>query len=166
MWQTVIIDTRKNKPVQYRDRFAIRRDIDNMRKNSAEMGINMEKRIKNYRKYMDSLIEGLQKDGKQDVDVEALKKEHLTQIAFFCHERLVHLIVTVVFALLEMLSLMLVVLSAEIYTMLLTVVILVLLVPYIRHYYILENEVQKMYGQYDKLNELQKGALCFSGEAG
>lgn len=125
----------------------------------------MEKRIKSYRRYMDNLIEKLQQDGKlQDMDIEALKKEHLTQISFFCHERLVHLIVTIVFVLLEMLSLMLVVLSAEIYTMLLTVVILILLIPYIRHYYILENEVQKMYGQYDKLNELQGCSYCFSGD--
>ena len=125
----------------------------------------MEKRIKSYRRYMDNLIEKLQQNGKlQDMDIEALKKEHLTQISFFCHERLVHLIVTIVFALLEMLSLMLVVLSAEIYTMLLTVVILILLIPYIRHYYILENEVQKMYGQYDKLNELQGGSYCFKGD--
>ena len=78
---------------------------------------------------MDSLIEKLQQDGKQqDINGEALKKEHLTQISFFCHERLIHLIVTVVFALLEMLSLMLTVLSGEIYTMLLTVVILILLI--------------------------------------
>lgn len=114
---------------------------------------------------MDSLIERLQQGGKrQDVDIEAIKKEHLTQISFFCHERLIHLLVTIVFALLEMLSLMLVVLSAEIYTMLLTIVILILLIPYIRHYYILENEVQKMYGQYDKLNELQGCSYCFNGD--
>ena len=125
----------------------------------------MEKRIKSYRKYMDSLIEKLQQDGKQqDINGEALKKEHLTQISFFCHERLIHLIVTVVFALLEMLSLMLTVLSGEIYTMLLTVVILILLIPYIRHYYILENEVQKMYGQYDKLNELLGFPYCYGGD--
>ncbi|MDE6129260.1 MAG: hypothetical protein K2G16_08760 [Lachnospiraceae bacterium] len=125
----------------------------------------MEKRIKSYRRYMDSLIAKLRQDGElQDIDIEALKKEHLTQIAFFCHERLIHLVVTIVFALLEMLSLMLVVLSAEIYTMLLTIIILILLVPYIRHYYILENEVQKMYGQYDKLNELQGYPYCFSGD--
>lgn len=126
---------------------------------------DMEKRIKNYRRYMDILIEKLQQDEKrQDTDIEALKKEHLTQIAFFCHERLIHLMVTIVFALLEMLSLMLVVLSTEIYTMLLAVVILILLIPYIRHYYILENEVQKMYGQYDKLNKLQGYPYGFSGD--
>ena len=30
---------------------------------------------------------------------------------------------------------------------------LALLIPYVRHYYILENEVQKMYGQYDVIIE-------------
>ena len=54
---------------------------------------------------------------------------HLIQVSFFQHERLIHLIVTVTFAL------------------------LILLIPYIRHYYILENEVQKMYGQYDRMME-------------
>ena len=33
----------------------------------------------------------------------------------------------------------------------LTVAFLVLLVPYIMHYYLLENETQKMYVQYDNI---------------
>jgi hypothetical protein len=33
----------------------------------------------------------------------------------------------------------------------LALLILVLLIPYVRHYYILENEVQKMYKQYDEM---------------
>ena len=40
----------------------------------------------------------------------------------------------------------------------LSLVILILLIPYIRHYYILENEVQKMYGQYDRMRRLQQTA--------
>lgn len=110
----------------------------------------MEKRIKNYRRYMDELLE------KPVEDVSKVKAEHLTQISFFQHERLVHLIVTVTFALLEMLALLLAMLFPGISTLLLVAVILILLVPYIRHYYILENEVQKMYGQYDKLCEMEK----------
>ncbi|RHT16579.1 hypothetical protein DW835_16415 [Clostridium sp. AM34-9AC] len=78
-------------------------------------------------------------------------KEHLTQISFFQHERLIHLIVTVTFALLEMLAILLNVISDSLFSILLPVVILILLVPYIRHYYILENEVQKMYVQYDRM---------------
>lgn len=78
-------------------------------------------------------------------------EEHLNQIGFFQHERLIHLIVTVTFALLEMLAIFLNVISDRLFSLLLPVVILILLVPYIRHYYILENEVQKMYVQYDRM---------------
>lgn len=38
---------------------------------------------------------------------------------------------------------------------------LILLIPYVRHYYILENEVQKMYGQYDALCSLNMGNTAF-----
>ena len=79
---------------------------------------------------------------------------HLVQVGFFQHERLIHLIVTVTFALLEMLAIVLSVISDSLFTLLLPVVILILLVPYIRHYYILENEVQKMYVQYDRMQSL------------
>lgn len=81
-------------------------------------------------------------------------KEHLVQVGFFQHERLIHLIVTVTFALLEMLAIILSVIAGSPFTLLLPVVILVLLIPYIRHYYILENEVQKMYVQYDRMQRL------------
>ena len=36
----------------------------------------------------------------------------------------------------------------------LTVLSLVLLVPYVSHYYLLENNVQRMYKQYDKMIEI------------
>ncbi len=111
----------------------------------------MEKRILGYRKYMDELLL------REDADWERVRAEHLTQISFFQHERLIHLIVTVIFALLTMLaicvSFMLMAAGAEgaVGWLLVVAVFLVLLIPYVRHYYILENEVQKMYGQYDKL---------------
>lgn len=85
-------------------------------------------------------------------------KEHLVQVGFFQHERLIHLIVTVTFALLEMLAIVLSVISDSLFTLLLPIVILILLIPYIRHYYILENEVQKMYVQYDRMRRLQQTA--------
>ena len=111
----------------------------------------MEKRILTYRKYMDEMLT------KEHVDWEALKKEHLTQIAFFAHERLVHLIVTVVFAILTVLCILMtflmMALGAEgaLGWFAVVLVFLVLLIPYIRHYFILENEVQKMYAQYDAI---------------
>lgn len=114
----------------------------------------MEKRILAYRKYMDELLKQLESGEVSELQLETLKQEHLTQISFFQHERLVHLIVTVTFAILEMLAVLIVLLFPNVATLLLVIVVLVLLVPYIRHYFILENEVQKMYGQYDRLRAI------------
>ena len=113
----------------------------------AEGVYHVEKRILNYRKYIDELLT------RSDLDWEAVIREHLIQIAFFQHERLVHLIVTITFALIEVIVFGLCVVSFTPGVGLLAIVILILLIPYIRHYYILENEVHKMYMQYDKMVE-------------
>ena len=111
----------------------------------------MEKRILAYRKYMDELLTQLESGAVSELQLETLKQEHLTRISFFQHERLVHLIVTVTFAILEMLAVLIALFFPGVATLLLVIVIMILLIPYIRHYFILENEVQKMYGQYDRL---------------
>ena len=107
----------------------------------------MEKRIKNYLMEIDSLLQNQRSSEEWEKQLE----RHLTQISFFQHERLIHLIVTVVFALLEMLTFLTLLFSFSISLMALTILIMVLLLPYIRHYYILENGVQKMYRQYDEM---------------
>ena len=109
----------------------------------------MEKRIINYRKYIDELLT------KEDNDWEFIRREHLVQIQFFQHERLIHLIVTVLFALMEIMSVIATVLTGYMWLLYLVAALMILLVPYVRHYYILENEVQKMYAQYDKI--IKKG---------
>ena len=111
----------------------------------------MEKRILAYRKYMDELL--LQ----EDVDWGQVREEHLIQVGFFQHERLIHLIVTVFFALFTVLSIGMAFLLMAQGTegagswLLVVAAFLILLIPYVRHYYILENEVQKMYRQYDEI---------------
>lgn len=107
----------------------------------------MEKRILNYRRYIDGLIDA------DASDWEKIAGDHLVQIGFFQHERLVHLIVTVTFAILEMLSVCMAILSFTPFMGALSLLLLILLIPYIRHYYILENEIQRMYTQYDKIAE-------------
>lgn len=112
----------------------------------------MEQRILQYRKSIDEWLEKTEQSAQVSQEILRDKmEEHLNQIGFFQHERLIHLIVTVTFALLEMLAILLNVISDSLFSLLLPVVILILLVPYIRHYYILENEVQKMYVQYDRI---------------
>lgn len=108
----------------------------------------MKKRLLTYLKNMDTLLENPNHTAEE---WQKIKKEHVTQLSFFQHERLIHLIVTVTFALLEMFSLILVMFQFSIVALLFSVAILVLLIPYIQHYYLLENGVQKMYEQYDKI---------------
>lgn len=122
----------------------------------------MGQRILQYRKFMDEELLRLSKEQNvTEEEIRRIKKEHLVQISLFQHERLVHLIVTVTFALLEMLAILLTVVSRELFPILLSGALLILLIPYVRHYYILENEVQKMYGQYDVLCSLSMGNTAF-----
>lgn len=109
----------------------------------------MKKRILQYRKRIDKLLE----DQLDTTDWNAVMAEHLQQIAFFQHERLMHLIVTMTFALLTLMTIGIVMMTCNFTMLLLTAALLVLLIPYIFHYYTLENEVQKMYTQYDLILE-------------
>lgn len=113
----------------------------------------MKKRVLAYLRYIDEMLE------KDDVDWEEEIKRHLVQIGFFAHERLIHLIVTVLFALMTMATILYCNYTGAIVAVLLTVALLVLLIPYIMHYYLLENSVQKMYVQYDKMMNKSKEAF-------
>lgn len=84
-------------------------------------------------------------------DRARLKEDLLIQIGFFQHERLIHLIVTVTFALLAFAAMFFTIMQDNLGIYLLLALLLLLLIPYIRHYYILENGVQKLYQYYDKL---------------
>ena len=108
----------------------------------------MEKRLKNYLLYIEALLSGepLKKSEKKQ-----LRKDMLIQIGFFQHERLIHLIVTVTFALLAVITLLASLFFKMIALYILTGLLIILLVPYVRHYYILENGVQKLYEAYDKI---------------
>ena len=107
----------------------------------------MKERILSYRNRIDRLL----KENSEDTDWNKVMDEHLTQIGFFQHERLIHLIVTVLFAILTFICVGTYIISGAIYVLALIGILLVLLVPYIMHYYLLENETQKMYDQYDKI---------------
>lgn len=117
----------------------------------------MKNRILNYRQNIDTLLDAADESKNEKNDWEEIIKEHLVQISFFQHERLIHLIVTITFAILEMISLGLVMIEVKLFLLILIVLFLVLLIPYIWHYYLLENETQKMYGQYDRMRKHLEG---------
>lgn len=117
----------------------------------------MKERILKYLAYMDEIIEKM--NGEEQADLDKLMKNHMVQIGFFMHERLIHLIVTVLFALGTFLTIFTYLLVENMGLLFLALLLIVLLVPYIKHYYLLENGVQKMYKQYDRLlDEMNKSS--------
>ncbi|MGN0395663.1 MAG: hypothetical protein ACI4EF_09875 [Coprococcus sp.] len=117
----------------------------------------MAKRIKRYIAYVDALLQ------RDDLDFKEEADKHLRQIGFFMHERLIHLIVMFLFAIATVITCLVFVVSEQITVLLLAIALMVLLVPYIKHYYLLENSVQYMYEQYDKMME-KSGCEAFKNE--
>ncbi|MCR5686291.1 MAG: hypothetical protein K6G81_12920 [Lachnospiraceae bacterium] len=109
----------------------------------------MKKRIKDYIKKIDEMLNM----PSEDIDWEKEAKEHLRQISFFMHERLIHLIVTSLFAILAVMVFLFLLTEFVPGAAVLFVALIALLIPYIGHYYLLENSVQYMYEQYDRMIE-------------
>lgn len=103
------------------------------------------------KKYLYSYIKSIDNKIKENKISEKLKKEHLVKINFFQHERLVHLIVTISFAILTLISIVI----SKYYCsfIFITIILLICLIFYIFHYYYLENGLQYLYKQYDKMCE-------------
>jgi hypothetical protein len=78
-------------------------------------------------------------------DWAGLARFHRAQIDYMQHERLIHLLVTLFFGLSALLTLLFLVLHPTAMVGVLVFLLLVLLVPYLVHYYRLENGVQRWY---------------------
>ena len=107
----------------------------------------MKKKISLYINEVDNLLKNKKVD-----NIEEVLENHLIKISFYQHERLIHLIVTALFSLLFIITFLYTINSITIGNVLLSFMFLLLLIPYIFHYYFLENSVQKLYLQYDFLN--------------
>lgn len=112
----------------------------------------MKKRLVSYRMSIDALLE----NPSDALSWDEVIGEHLVQISFFQHERLVHLLVTLAFALMELVSALATVVYPQPGMAGLMLLFLALLVPYVVHYYYLENETQKLYQQYDRMLERRR----------
>lgn len=105
----------------------------------------MKERILNYVAETDKLIQEPKKITKERLEY------HLIQIKQFQHERLIHLIVTVFVGLLAMAFFLFSLLIENMGLLIIFLALTCLFIPYILHYYLLENNVQKLYTQYDEL---------------
>ena len=111
----------------------------------------MTKYLTEYKKYILKCLED------ENTDFKKLIAYHLDKIKFFQHERFIHLIVTVLFAICTIMCILAIVLWGNITIVPLAVLLLVLLVPYIKHYYFRENSVQQLYKYYDRMYEKAYG---------
>lgn len=83
--------------------------------------------------------------------LERLMSEHKDKIAFMQHERLVHFLVTMMFAIVLSIFICAALVLENIGLAILDVIIIILLGFYIKHYFFLENTVQRMYKVYDEI---------------
>ncbi len=102
----------------------------------------MKKYLYNYISEVDSRIEN------KKVDKEFIEK-HLIKISFFQHERMIHLFVTLAYALLALISFAVSTISPMF--VFVGIILVLFLIPYVLHYFHLENGVQYLYKQYDTM---------------
>ncbi len=86
-------------------------------------------------------------------DWEALREMHLQRIEFMQHERLIHLLVTLSFAIMLIICLGIAFMRQDLMVLVLMLLLLSLLIPYIYHYFTLENGVQRWYLYYGQIEE-------------
>lgn len=98
--------------------------------------------------YMKSVEAALDDD---NTDWEALKREHLVQIEFIQHERLIHLIVTVMCCLLLFIGLCVYFISNLISFLIVDGFLLILDFCYLIYYCFIENSTQKLYRLYNRI---------------
>lgn len=103
-----------------------------------------------YMREHERYLAGALGSGKDD-DLEHLREGHLIRIGFMQHERLIHLLVTITFAFFFLGSVLFAVVCERPGILPLSLLFLVLLVPYIIYYYRLENGVQRWYRLYDQI---------------
>ena len=107
----------------------------------------MTEYLTNYMKYVQERLEKCT----DSAELDEIMAEHLDKIAFMQHERIVHFLVTMLFALILTVFIAVLVFTTNIPVLILVTMILVLLM-----FYILENTVQKMYRVYDGILEKKK----------
>ena len=107
--------------------------------------------ITRYMKDHETRIRGRLAGAQAGEDWPALQDRHLRMIGRLQHERLIHLLVTLAFgiALLAVLAMALVAPAVQVYA--LAGLLLLLFIPYVGHYFFLENTVQRWYQLADEI---------------
>jgi hypothetical protein len=127
-------------------------------KTSNNLKEKMKKALKEHINYLETILE----KEKNDFDWQSLSDYNRVQIGFFQQERLIHLLVTLFFGLIffEVATIELWLLASSsdwsflhFGFLLLSEILLIVLVFYIWHYFVLENGVQKLYRLENKITK-------------
>jgi hypothetical protein len=108
---------------------------------------------KYFSEYITYILQSLQNN---ETDFSSLKKEMLVKIQFMQHERLIHFMVTMLFALLLFITMGIFMMSQMYAFLIVSALMLALIIPYVAHYFFLENGVQQLYRLYDDVCEKAK----------
>ncbi len=109
----------------------------------------MREYLRDYVKEVDDYL-----DNKKHEHLKEVIDNHLIKIQFFQHERYIHLCVTLFYAVITLIFLALMIVSLIFLPI--AFILVGFLIAYIYHYFFLENHVQYLYKQYDKLKELDR----------
>ena len=122
-----------------------------MKQASGKYGIHMKRWCREHEKAVLSVLEAGQ------ADLPLLEK-HLEKLRWLQHERLVHLIVTVMTVMAELLAVWLTLTKPDLapYSAAVVLLLAVLLGFYFYHYFFLENAVQRWYVLAERLMDAQK----------
>lgn len=101
--------------------------------------------------YYNYVKQKLKSEKLSNEELDCLRTDILEHIKFFQHERVIHLLVTILFAFLCVFGFVGMIVYPNWMTILFTALVLIPEIFYILHYYKLENGVQEMYKLYDRL---------------
>lgn len=107
----------------------------------------MIKYLNDYIKSIDEIINNKTKI------TNGLINNHLQKIKFFQHERLIHLLVTLFYCCFMLIFMGLGIIFIGFF--IIGLILLIFVICYIIHYFHLENKVQYLYKQYDRLIEIK-----------
>ena len=104
------------------------------------------------KKYLEEYIRETDKKINENKITKKDIEDHLIKINFFQHERLIHLLVTLSYAVYLFLS---IIIFTKIWQFVVIVyIILIILLFYVKYYFFLETRVQYLYKEYDNMEKI------------
>ncbi|MCR5301019.1 MAG: FUSC family protein [Lachnospiraceae bacterium] len=114
-------------------------------------GINVNKWCREHEQYVSRMMN----EDLEAAELRQLRELHEKKLAWLMHERLIHLIVLLITVILTLFSLALLMFLPETApaSLVMFLIVFVLLIFYVRHYFFLENTVQRWYMTDEELSE-------------